>query len=347
MLHTKIQPPNGSKKVRTIEMHTGGEPLRIILDGFPEIPGKTILEKRAWCRENLDFLRTTLMWEPRGHRDMYGAIITEPVTEDGDFGIIFLHNEGYSTMCGHAIIALARFAVDSGLKDLSAAGGDIRIDTPAGRVTATVHTNEHDTVVQSSFFNVPSFVLIEDESLDIKGLGRVHFDIAFGGAFYAFVDAQDLGLDLNAGNVSTLTEAGMKIKKAVMANFNIIHPEDPELGFLYGTIFTSMPFDYKHHSRHVCIFANGQLDRSATGTGVSARAAILSGKKEMAEGSTITIESITGTTMDVSISGNTMVDEYPAVIPRVSGSAFYTGTSEFWIDPNDPLGQGFFLYENK
>ncbi|NOY36375.1 MAG: proline racemase family protein, partial [Chlorobi bacterium] len=152
-----------------------------------------------------------------------------------------------------------------------------------------------------------------------------------------------LGLDMDKRHAAQLADIGMKIKKAITDNFNIRHPLEPDLGFLYGTVITGAPYDFRHHSRNVCIFADGQIDRSATGTGISARAAIHVLRGELHVGDTITIESILGTTMDVSVAEITRFDEYQAVIPEIRGSAFYTGTHEFWIDPSDPLGNGFIL----
>ncbi|NOY37411.1 MAG: proline racemase family protein, partial [Chlorobi bacterium] len=217
----RILAPPESNIIHTIEMHTGGEPLRVISGGLPDIPGKTILEKRRFFKEHYDNIRTALLWEPRGHRDMYGAIITEPVTGDGDFGVIFLHNEGYSTMCGHAIIALTRLVLESGFIDRSGKNPEIRIDTPAGRVVAIGHRDNKGKVVSSSFRNVPSFLLMQDETVEVPGIGRVDFDVAFGGAFYAFTDAQVLGLDMDKRHAAQLADIGMKIKKAITDNFNI------------------------------------------------------------------------------------------------------------------------------
>jgi len=340
----KPKVPAGAKVITTVEMHAGGEPLRVITGGLPHIPGETILGKRQYFKEHYDYIRTGLMWEPRGHNDMYGAILTEPVTGDGDLGVFFLHNEGYSTMCGHAIVALTKLVLETGYVRKEGRYPEIRFDTPAGRVTARGHLDENGKVLRSSFLNVPSFTLIREESIDVHGIGRVDFDVAFGGAFYAFVDAMDIGIDPDARKYGQLIDYGMRIKQAVSGNFNIIHPLEPDLGFLYGTIFTGDPYDYHHHSRHVCVFADGQIDRSATGTGVSARASLLLESKELHTGETITIESILGTTMDVSIQSITRVEDYRAVIPEVSGTAWVTGKNEFWLDPDDPLQKGFLLH---
>ncbi|MFO7891017.1 MAG: proline racemase family protein [bacterium] len=339
-MKNKLTIPQNWPKITTIEAHTAGEPLRIITGGIPDIPGKTILAKRRYAQKHLDHFRTGLMWEPRGHADMYGAILTEPVTPDGDLGVLFLHNEGFSTMCGHGIIALTKVVLDTGM--IFKAGDDpvLNIDAPAGRITATGHRKK-GVVKNVSFLNVPSFVYQSDLQIEIPDLGQVKYDLAFGGAFYAFCNAVELGLNLIPENHDILINAGKKIKKAVMDSISIIHPLKKELGFLYGTIFIGPPENKAHHSRNVCIFAEGEVDRSPTGTGVSARAAIHYNRKELNTDQTISIESILGTTMDVKITDITKVGTYQAVIPEVSGTAHITGQNEFYFDPDDPLKKGF------
>jgi proline racemase len=334
-------PPADWMKIQTIEMHTGGEPVRIITEGLPEIKGKTMLEKRRYFRKNLDFIRTGILFEPRGHSDMYGAIITPPVTPDGDFGAIFMHNEGYSTMCGHATLALARLAFDTGIVHADRRK-EVRIDGPAGRLTARAHF-EHGSITGTSFLNVPSFVLLKNEVVRVPRLGIVHFDIAYGGAFYAICQADTLRLKLTPASYRKLVTHGMAIKKAVMKHFKVVHPYEEDLGFLYGTIFTAKAENPSNHSRNVCIFANGEVDRSATGSGVSARAALHYTHGELETGKKITIESIIGTTMDISIKEAIRYAEFDAVIPEVSGESYYTGRGEYWFDPNDPLKHGFLV----
>lgn len=327
-------------KISTIDMHTGGEPLRILVSGYPEIEGNTILEKRKFFRDNLDFIRKGCMWEPRGHADMYGAVITEPCSEGADFGCFFLHNEGYSTMCGHAIIALTKFVLDSRLIKKKGEWLTLQIDAPPGRIVAKAR-REEGVVKYVTFTNVPSFVLHMDQQIEVPGIGRVKYDVAFGGAFYAIVDAGKLGLSLKEAEYTKLIDLGRKIKHCVMNNNKISHPFEEDLSFLYGTIFTGKAHHPNRHSRNVCIFADGELDRSATGSGVSARAALLHARGEMRMGERIVIESILGTIMEVEMSGITTFGPHKAVVPRVTGTASYTGKNQFWFDPEDPLKDGF------
>jgi trans-L-3-hydroxyproline dehydratase len=329
-------------KIKTIDAHTAGEPLRIILEGLPDIQGRTILEKRKYMKDNFDYLRKTVIFEPRGHADMYGAIITEPEREDSDFGVLFLHNEGYSTMCGHGIIALTKVAVQTGMIEAIEPITQIKIDTPAGLVTsfAKVKNGEVESVY---FHNVPSFVLTTDLEFEVVGIGKVKFDIAFGGAFYAFVNADEHGIGMKVKNFRELIRKGMAIKKAIMRSYPVKHPLEEDLSFLYGTIFYGKPHSEDADSRNVCIFAEGEVDRSPTGTGVSARMALYHAKGEIGINQPKIFESIIGTKFTGSVHQTIRFGEYDAVIPQVEGNAFITGKHEFLIDPKDPLKEGFIL----
>jgi proline racemase len=336
------EPPEGWLRITTIDAHTAGEPFRVITGGYPDLPGDTILERRRYAREHLDHLRTALMWEPRGHADMYGCIVTPPVSPEADLGILFMHNEGYSTMCGHGIIGIAKVALETGLLPLVEPETTIRIDTPAGLVTAHARV-EDGQVTRVRFQNVPSFVLALDQIVDVPGLGQVRYDIAFGGAFYAFVQAQDVGLTCTPEDFRPLIGKGIAIKRAVMADRPIPHPYEPDLSFLYGTIFVGPPLEGGAHSRNVCIFAEGEVDRCPTGTGVSARLAIHHARGEIGVGEPMVVESILGSRFTGSIVETTAFGPYPAIIPEVEGTAHITGRHEFLIDPADPLRDGFIL----
>jgi len=334
--------PSDWLSISTIDMHTGGEPLRILLDGYPEVQGETILEKRKYFREHLDHLRKGLMWEPRGHADMYGAVLTEPCTPEADFGTFFLHNEGYSTMCGHAIIALTKFVLDTGLVKKEGDAPQLIIDAPPGQIISTAY-RKNGVVHSVSFKNVPSFVLYRDQQIEIPGLGLIGYDVAYGGAFYVIVDGDEMNLQLEPSGVNKLIELGMLIKKSVMRQKAIMHPYEADLSFLYGTIFTGKPYNSSRDSRNVCIFANGEVDRSATGSGVSARAALHHSRGELGPGVAMEIESILGTTMKVEIAELTTFGPHKAVIPQVSGTASFTGRNSFCFDPEDPLKEGFII----
>ena len=332
-------PPDGWRRVSVIDAHAAGEPLRVVTSGIDPIPGDSIVAKRKWAREHLDGLRRGLMFEPRGHADMYGAIVTEPGTPDGDLGVLFMHNEGWSTMCGHGIIALVTVAIETGMltgKDI------VRIDAPAGRITARPKRNG-DRVVSVAFENVPSFVLALDETVDVPGLGRIRYDLAFGGAFYAYVDVAQIGLEIGAPDYRGLIDAGWRIKKAVMAARLTPHPFEPELSFLYGTILGGPAKDPGGHARNVCVFADGEVDRSPTGTGVSGRVAIEHARGRLQPGEPFVVESLIGTRFTGRVVRETTFGPHRAVVPEVEGSAQITGRGDFWFDPADPLREGFIL----
>jgi trans-L-3-hydroxyproline dehydratase len=317
--------------IQTIEMHTGGEPLRVILDGFPEIHGASVLGFRDFIKSNYDHLRTALMFEPRGHADMYGAIVTP--SKIADFGVVFMHNQGYSTMCGHATIAIAKLAVEAGWVTMAEPETKLTIEAPCGVVTAFVTIN-HGKVGSIRFLNVPSFVAALDETIKVPGLGLVRYDLAYGGAYYALVDADRLNIPCTPKYFNQLIQTGMDIKKAVIANKEkLVHPEVQDLSFLYGTIFIGSPVSDGVDSRNVCIFADGELDRSPTGSGVSARMAVHYHRGELKVGQSI----------ECRISETVNYHGIPAIIPEVSGRAYVTGKNVFTIDPDDPLQEGFML----
>jgi trans-L-3-hydroxyproline dehydratase len=336
------KPPEGWLAITTVDAHTGGEPFRVITGGFPDLPGDTMLARRRYAREHLDHLRTALMWEPRGHADMYGCIITPPASAGADIGILFMHNEGYSTMCGHGIIGIAKVALETGLLPMTVPETAIKIDTPAGLVTAHAQVEEGQ-VTSVRFRNVPSFVLALDQTVEVPGLGKIRYDLAFGGAFYAFVQAEEAGVSCTPKDFRPLIEKGIAIKQAVMASRPIPHPFEPDLSFLYGTIFIGPPQGSGAHSRNVCIFAEGEVDRCPTGTGVSARLAIHHARGEIDAGELMVVESIIGSRFTGRIVESTVFGPHPAVIPEVEGTAHITGRHEFLFDPADPLRDGFIL----
>jgi len=329
-------------RITTIDAHTEGEPFRVVISGFPDLVGDTILARRRYAKEHFDHLRTALMWEPRGHADMYGCLVTPPVSPGADAGVLFIHNEGFSTMCGHGIIGFTTVALETGMFPMNEPETMLKIDTPAGLVTA--HARISGGRVKSVYFhNVPSFVLKLDAVIEAPGLGRVGYDLAFGGAFYAYVEAEDLGLTCEPENYQRLIEAGMAIKRAVMADRAIPHPFEEDLSFLYGTIFAGPAANPNHHSRNVCVFAEGEVDRSPTGTGVSGRLAIHHARGEIGVGEPIIIESIIGSKFSGRVVQTTRFGPHNAIIPEVEGTAHITGRHEFLIDPRDELRDGFFL----
>ncbi len=340
-------PPPHWQKITTIDTHTGGEPLRIIVEGLPDLGPNTstVLAKRRYFMDNYDHIRTGLLLEPRGHADMYGAVITLSSDPAADFDVFFLNTDGYSPMCGHAILAITKVVLATATSSLARAVNltrTLNINTPAGRIQSWADVVEGE--IRETFFrNVPSFIYRPSEQVQVPGLGMVDFDIAFGGAFYAIVDAESLKVDLAVKNYTEIVDLGRKIKAAVVNTFPVEHPSGPELSTLFGVIFTGPPNDRANHSRNVNVFEEGMVDRSSTGTGVSARAALLYARGQLSMNETIRIESIIGSTMTVKVAELCSVGPHRAIVPEVGGQAWIVSQSTSFFDPTDPLIGGFMI----
>jgi len=333
---------NSKLMIDCIDAHTGGEPLRIITSGLPPILGNTILEKRRYVKDNLDDLRKLMMLEPRGHDDMYGCIMVDPVTDDGDFGVLFTHNEGLSTMCGHGIIAVTKTMIELGRIPSKEGENIVRIDSPAGRITAFADV-ENGSVKQVRFQNVPCFMYKEDIVISLEKYGDIVCDIVYCGAFYIYVNVNKLKLSVLPEYGKLLTEIGMKMKYDVKERMEIVHPIDTGITGIYGTIF------YENvvrdgdvlDTKNVCIFAEGQVDRSPTGTGTGGRVALHYHKGEMKKGDTLRNLSIIDTLMCAKVLEDTQIAGYNAVLTEVSGTAHIMGINKLLLDPEDPLPEGF------
>jgi len=334
--------PDGWHRIETIDAHTAGEPFRVVVDGFPEIKGDSVLARRRYARQHLDHLRRALMWEPRGHADMYGCLLIPPDSEAADLAVLFMHNAGYSTMCGHGIIGLVTVAIEAGLVQTSGQQPELAIETPAGLVHTTAFL-EGGHVRSVRFRNVPSFVVALDQVVEVPEYGQLRYDLAFGGAYYAFLDAASIGLPLSPEASDGWIKAGRAVKQAVSQQRTIEHPYEADLGFLYGAIFIGPADKPQSHSRNVCIFADGEVDRCPTGTGVSARLAIHWARGEIDAGQWIEVESIIGTRFRGRVTDETDFGLYPAIVPEIEGTAHLTGRHTFVIDPTDPLRNGFLL----
>jgi proline racemase len=336
-------------RIRTIDAHAAGEPLRLVVEGMPAPEGRTMLEKRAWAMKRLDHLRKALILEPRGHTDMYGALLTEPTTRDAHAGVLFMHNEGWSTMCGHGIIAVSTIAIERGLiwskQEGQPATVQLRFDTPAGRVDARANvTYKGDAVRVDSvaFRNVPSFVF--EPSLLVPVAGRkIPVDIAFGGAFYAIVDAEAAGVPIDAAHLPELRRLGMIIAREVEKLRQVVHPNDPGLEGIYGTIFTAPSQLPDAHLRNVTIFADAEVDRSPCGTGTAAVMAVLNDMGLLLDDVPFVHESIVGSIFTGRVVERIAVGDKPAIVPEIEGSAWITGEHTFLIDGDDPLKAGFRL----
>ncbi|MBA5776250.1 proline racemase family protein [Stappia sp. F7233] len=329
--------------IEVVDMHTGGEPLRIITRGYPPIEGATILDKRRYVRENLDGLRKFLMFEPRGHMDMYGALLVEPSDPQADLAVLFMHNEGYSTMCGHAIIALGRYAVERRLVDVREGETVVRIECPCGLVTAHVAV-KNGRAGEVWFSSVPAFLLKRDLEVEVPGFARVTCDVAYGGAFYALVEARELGLEIGVSPVADIIRAATSLTASVNRETPILHPDHADLGFLYGAILTDGGTGADGRpTRNVCVFAEGQVDRSPTGSGVTARLAQQHARGQVKPGERRVFESITGSRFWGEVEGAATLKDHKAVTVRVGGKAHFYGEARFWLEEDDDLGRGFLV----
>ena len=330
------------RRVRTIDAHAAGEPLRLVVEGFPAPVGASMLDKRAWVRRRHDRLRRALMREPRGHADMYGAVLTEPVSAGAHAGVLFMHNEGYSTMCGHGVIAVVKIAIEHQLLHLPDPAADILLDTPAGAVRARASLRDDGGVESVSFVNVPSFVLSAGTPIEVDGR-TVPVDVAFGGAFYAIVDGESAGVPIRREALGRLRALGGLIRDRIDKAVDVVHPLDARLRGIYGTIFTGPPDGEGAHLRNVTVFADAQVDRSPCGTGTSAVMAVVDAMGLLDPGGRFVHESLIGTTFAGTVEDRASVGELPAIVPRIEGRAWITGHHEFVVDGDDPLRDGFLL----
>ena len=331
--------------IRTTDYHTAGEPFRIVTGGVPELEGRTMLERRRWALEHLDDVRRLLVNEPRGHADMYGGFVTPPDDDWGDVGVVFFHNEGYSTACGHGTIALVTWAVDTGRvapKPGAEAGTvPVIVDVPSGRLACVARLGEDGRVAAVRFRNVPAFVLARDVTVR-TGHGIVTLDIAFGGAFYGSVDAGALGLPISAASLPDLIAFERELRPALERSVQVTHPDEPELAGIYGVTFWERLGD--GDQRNVTVFADGEVDRSPCGSGTSARLASLHARGELAIGQAFRHRSIVDSVFDAWIvEEGPLVGDHASIVTEIEGSAYRTGESVFSLDPRDPLGTGFLL----
>ena len=333
-------------RISTTDYHTGGEPFRIVADPPVPIPGRTVADRRARAIEDDDVqaLRAVLCSEPRGHADMYGGFIVPPDDDGADLGVLFWHKDGFSTACGHGTIALGVWAVETGRVAAPQTGSvDVVIDVPSGRVTARVH-RAGGRVVAVDFVNVPSWVVARDVPVTTSR-GEVQVTVAYGGAIYATLPAARLGLTVTPDRLVDLVGLGREIKWALNEEEVAVHPTDPRLNGIYGTIwFDDLgDTDGQVHQRNVTVFADGEVDRSPCGSGTCARLAVLATEGRVGAGAVLRHESIVGSTFTGTVLDTVDVDGRAAVVPQVTGTAYRTGEHVFSVDPDDPLVPGFVL----
>jgi len=338
----------GRLDVTTVDYHAGGEPFRIVTGGVAEIPGATILEKRRWAAAHLDHVRRFLVNEPRGHADMYGCFVVEPEDGGGDLGVLFFHNEGYSTACGHGTIALVTWALESGRLMMTGPETKVTLDVPSGRLACVARCDlATRRVLSVTFRNVPSFVLAEGVMLATSA-GLVRVDVAYGGAFYGSLDVRSIGLAVDPPSLPRLIALQRELRPALDAALDIVHPDEPELRGIYGITWwqderTAAGDSAALTQRNVTVFADGEVDRSPCGSGTSARLAILHAQGRLREGEELCHRSIVSSAFAGRVIGTATVAGREAVITEVEGRAHRTGRHEFSLDPADPIGTGFLL----
>jgi len=330
------------KAFSSIDTHTGGEPTRTITSGIPYIPGDTIAQKMLHLKENMDWIRTSLMFEPRGHSVMSGVILTEPKHPEADVGTIFIETGGYLPMCGHDTIGVATALVETGMVPVSEPETFINLDTPAGLTRVRVKV-QNGCAKEVTFKGVPSFAFEEGIQVEVPGLGKLLLDIAYGGNVYAVLPAASVGLVIKPENASALIEKGRSIKKAVNRQVKLQHPELDFINECTHVEFYGDPDSDEAHLKNAVILSDSGLDRSPCGTGTSAKAALMYAKGQLEMNEVFVHESIIGSLFSARVIEETQVGTYPAVIPEISGSAHIMGFNQLFIDPDDPLKDGFLL----
>lgn len=333
---------NFKKIITAIDAHTEGNPERVVTGGIPPIPGKTMLEKSWYARENLDYLRTMLVHEPRGHSNMYAALLVPPTIEEADVGVLYLEPGGYVTMCGHGTIAICTVLIETGIIEAREPETQIVLDTPAGIVRGLVNLKDGRAEFVT-IRNVPSFLYKKDLELVVPDVGSVTLDIAYGGNFYAIIDAERLGLAVITENTNILMSVGTKIWQTVNDQVEIHHPLEPEIDCINYVEFSAPATHPKATLKNAVVVPPAGMDRSPCGTGTSAKMATLYAKGKLNLNEEFVHESIIGTLFYGQLIEETRVGEYAAVVPTIRGSAYITGLHQFVVDPNDPFPDGFHL----
>jgi proline racemase len=327
--------------IHAVDSHTEGMPTRVIVGGVGAIPGDTMLDRRSHFLEHMDDLRTLLMYEPRGHSAMSGAILQPPAHPDADWGVLFIEVSGCLPMCGHGTIGVATVLVETGMVEVTEPNTTIRLDTPAGLVLADVEVRDGEARAVT-IRNVPAFTLGLDRRVRVDGRGAVDYDIAFGGNFYAIAELEQLGLPFDRGRKQEILDAGLAIMAAINDQEEPVHPLSEQIRGCHHVQLVAPGSDARH-SRHAMAIHPGWFDRSPCGTGTSARMAQLHTRGELTIGAEFVNESFIGTRFVGRLVQETTVGTLPAVVPTVTGRAWVTGTAQYMLAPDDPFPAGFLL----
>ncbi|WP_456427067.1 4-hydroxyproline epimerase [Rhodocaloribacter sp.] len=322
-----------------IDAHTCGNPVRVITGGGPPLEGDSMRERRLHFLAEYDWIRTGLMFEPRGHDLMSGAILYPPTRDDCDAAILFIETSGCLPMCGHGTIGTVTVMIEHGLVT-PREPGVVRLETPAGRVDAHVHV-EDGRVRSVRIVNVPSFLAAEGLAVECPDLGPLTVDVAYGGNFYAIVDAQPNFRDLADHTAANLIRWSPTLRRRLNERYTFVHPEDPAIRGLSHILWTGAPTHAEAHARNAVFYGDKAIDRSPCGTGTSARMAQWAAKGKLDAGEAFVHESIIGSLFRGRVEGRTTVGDRAAIIPSVEGWAKVTGFNTIFIDDDDPYAHGF------
>ncbi len=326
-----------------VDSHTEGMPTRVIVGGIGQIPGSTMMERRLHVMEHMDDIRTLLMYEPRGHSAMSGAILQPPTRPDADWGVVYIEVSGCLPMCGHGTIGVATVLVETGMVEVTEPTTRIRLDTPAGLVLADVAVRD-GRALSVTLTNVPSFAFGFDLTVDVAGLGPITYDMAFGGNFYAILDAATLGVEFDRAHKDEILRRSLALMNAIntQAQAGGVHPTEPAVRGCHH-VQVLAPGSDSRRSRHAMAIHPGWFDRSPCGTGTSARMAQLHARGELPLNVDFDNESFIGTHFIGRLIDTTTVGEVPAVIPTITGRAWVTGTAQYFLSDDDPFPAGFLL----
>ena len=330
-----------NRVIHTVESHTEGMPTRVVVGGVAPIPGNSMFERRAYFLEHMDDLRTLLMYEPRGHSAMSGAILQPSTRPDADWGVLYIEVSGCLPMCGHGTIGVATVLVETGMVEVVEPITTVRLDTPAGLVTVDVQV-AHGKAENVTITNVASFTLGLDQKVNVPGFGEVTYDMAYGGNFYAIIDADQVGIEFRRENGQRFLDAGLAISDAINAQNPPVHPENPEIKLCHHVDFIS-PGSNAFHWKNAMAIHPGWFDRSPCGTGTSARMAQMVTRGLMKDSDTLINESWIGSQFQGRIAGRAKVGTFDAIIPTITGRAWVMGTAQWRLDPQDPFPAGFLV----
>ena len=329
------------RSVNTVETHTEGMPTRVVIEGIGEIPGNTAFEKRAYFMEHMDHLRQWLMFEPRGHSAMSGAILQKSTRSDADIGVVYIEVSGCLPMCGHGPIGVATALIERNLVKVTEPVTTVRLDTPAGLVVVDVDVKD-GKALKVTITNVPSFLYQKDQTVNVPGYGKVSYDMAYGGNFYAIIPAETMGIPFLKENGAKFLAAGLAISDAINEQNRPVHPENPEIAICHHIDFIS-PGEHPLHWKNAMAIYPGWFDRSPCGTGTSARLAQLVARGQFKDDDVLINESWIGSHFEARVKNHTTVANYDAIVPLITGRAWVMGEATWILDSADPFADGFLV----